>query len=269
MSKSNKFITLATDFGLSDGFVGAMKGVIYAINPDATIIDISHEIGPQDVSEAAILLEASYRYFPQGTIHVVVVDPGVGSQRRAIAVETERCYFVAPDNGVLTRALMRENNVKCVELVHSEYFLNEVSNTFHGRDIFAPVASHLSLGIKIGQLGKRIDDLVELPITKPEVRHGEIIGSVIHIDRFGNIITDISIELFRSVVPNKAFTIIIAGVKLNKINMSYAEAPIGHLVALFSSFGRLEIAINQANAAEIMKVQKGDSVQINWRTEPL
>ena len=263
MVKSSGFITLVTDFGVADGFVGTMKGVIYAINPDATIIDISHDIGSQDVSSASFLLGASYKYFPSGTVHLVVVDPGVGSQRRAVAVETEKYFFVAPDNGVLTRALAQEEVIRSVDLTNSEYFLHEVSSTFHGRDIFAPVAAHLSLGIDIEALGVEIDDLAQIPLSKPKVTQNGIKGSVIHIDKFGNLITDITRELFETVFSERQFVIKIAQIKLDRISHSYADIPAGHPLAIFDSFGNLEIAVNSANASKALGIHAGDDVCIS------
>ncbi len=263
MANSSGFIALMTDFGLADGFVGTMKGVIYTINPDAIIIDVSHEIVAQNVSAAAFLLGASYRYFPAGTVHAVVVDPGVGSERRAIAVETREYYFVAPDNGVLTRALAQEEVIKSVELTNSAYFLNEVSSTFHGRDIFAPIAAHLSLGVSMEALGVEADDLMRIPLSEPEVIQGGIKGRVIHIDNFGNLITDITRKLFEAVVSDRQFAIKIAHVKLNKISHSYADTPTCHTLAIFNSSGNLEIAINCANASEILGIKIGDDVQIS------
>ena len=262
MTKASGFITLMTDFGLADGFVGTMKGVIYTINPDAIIIDMSHEIGSQDVSEAALLLEASYRYFPRGTVHVVVVDPGVGSRRRAIAVETEEYYFVAPDNGVLTRSLAREKAIKSVELTNPVYFLDELSNTFHGRDIFAPIAAHLSLGTAIEAVGTEINDLIKISFSEPEVTQSGVRGHIIHIDRFGNLITDIPRKLFETVVSGRRFAIKLAGVKLNRISRSYADVPAGEPLAIFDSFDNLEIAVNHASATEVLGIQKGDDIQI-------
>jgi len=262
MAKASGFITLMTDFGLADGFVGMMKGVIYNVNPRATIIDISHDISSQDISEAAFLLGASYRYFPKGSVHVVVVDPGVGSQRRAVAVETEDYYFVAPDNGVLTWALAQEKSVKSVELTNSAYFLDEISDTFHGRDIFAPVAAHLSSGVGINDLGVEIDSLIEISRFEPEVAQSGIKGHIIHVDRFGNLITDVPRRLFRTVVSDHQFSIELAGIRLREISRSYRDVTAGEALAIFNSFGNLEIAVNQGNAANVLRVQKGSDVWI-------
>ena len=263
MTKPSGFITLMTDFGLADGFVGTMKGITYTINPDATIIDVSHEIASQDISAAAFLLGASYRYCPPGTIHVIVVDPGVGSQRRAIAVETAEYYFVAPDNGVLTRVLAQEEVIKSVELTNAEYFLDEISDTFHGRDVFAPIAAHLSLGIGIDALGVETGDLIEIPLSEPEIVQDGIKGSVIYVDKFGNLITDITRKLFETVVSDRQFVIKVAQIKLDSISRSYADAPDGHALAIFDSFGNLEIAVNRANASKILGVKTGDNVRIS------
>jgi S-adenosylmethionine hydrolase len=262
MLKATGFITLTTDFGLAYGFVGTMKGVIYTINPQAVIIDISHEIGSQDLPATAFLFAASYRYFPQGTVHVVVVDPGVGSQRRAVAVETEKYYFVAPDNGVLTLALKQEKIIKSVELTNPVYFLEEVSDTFHGRDIFAPAAAHLSLGVEMEKLGDEAEELKEIRFPEPEVSESGIKGHIIYIDKFGNLITDIQHEFFRSVISDGQFSIRIAGIELGKISRSYADVAEGEPLAIFDSFGNLEIAVNCDSAAEKLKARKGDSIEI-------
>jgi S-adenosylmethionine hydrolase len=254
-----------TDFGLADGFVGTMKGVIYTINPDAKVIDISHEVASQDISAASFLLAASYGYFPPGTVHVVVVDPGVGSQRRAIAVETEGYYFVAPDNGVLAHALAREKPVKSVELTNPAYFLRGVSDTFHGRDIFAPVAAHLSLSAKIEVLGVQVSDLVDIPLAKPKVGQDEIRGRIVYIDKFGNLITDIPRETLEKFVSGHQFVIRLAHLELDRISRSYASVPAGKPLALFNSFGNLEIAVNSGNAAEMLGVQRGEHILISVR----
>lgn len=262
MLRSSGFITLTTDFGFADGFVGTMKGIIYSINTQAVIIDISHQIGSQDLSAAAFLFASSYRYFPQGTVHVVVVDPGVGSQRHAVAVETDNYYFVAPDNGVLTLALKQEKIIKSIELTNPEYFLDKVSDTFHGRDIFAPAAAHLSLGVEIEALGNDAGELKEIHFPEPEVCQSGIKGHIIHIDKFGNLITDIKQELFDAVISDGQFSIRIAGIELGKISRSYAEVSAGDPLAIFDSFGNLEIAVNCGSAAEKLKARKGDSIEV-------
>ncbi|MFQ6040595.1 MAG: S-adenosyl-l-methionine hydroxide adenosyltransferase family protein [Candidatus Poribacteria bacterium] len=262
--KPQNIITLTTDFGTTDIFVGVMKGVILNLNPEAKIIDIAHDIEPQDIHAAAFLLSSAYRYFPPGTIHVGVIDPGVGSARRAIAVETEQYYFVAPDNGLLSYVL-REEKVRCaVNLTNPEYFLPQISHTFHGRDIFAPVAAHLSCGVSLNSLGERITNIMQIPISTPDTSESEIVGQIIYIDRFGNLITNISQNLFESIKKGRDFMIFVKDRQIQQICRAYAEFPPGELLGIFSSFGNLEIAINGGNAAETLGVKRGDSIKVQF-----
>jgi len=263
----NGIITLTTDFGTTDIFVGVMKGVILNINPEAKIIDITHDIKPQDVCSGAFLLNSAYRYFPAGTIHMAVIDPGVGSARRAIAVETERYYFVAPDNGLLSYVLGNETVRYTTNLTNPKYFLPQVSNTFHGRDIFAPVAAHISRGVSLNSLGEKITNITQIPISTPHISESEIIGKIIYIDRFGNLITNISYQLFESVRKGRSFTIFVKDRKVQQICRAYTESSAGEILAIFSSFGNLEIAINERNAAETLGVKKGEPIRIQFKTE--
>ncbi len=251
-----------TDFGLADGFVGAMKGVIYSINPKAVIVDITHEINPYNLLGAAFIFRSVYRFFPKGTVHVVVVDPGVGSKRRPLAIETENYYFVAPDNGILSLAIEKEKVIKIVELSKPKYFLNEISDTFHGRDIFAPVSANLSLGVKLGLMGDTIDNIVKISTPEPKVFENKIIGEIIYIDRFGNLITNISMDLIEKLTAGKKIEILIGNDTIHKISRSYADVSAGQLVAIYNSFGNLEIAINIGNASKTLNVQKGDTFTI-------
>ena len=261
----NNIITLTTDFGTTDIFVGVMKGVILSINPDAKVIDITHDIEPQDVYAGAFLLNSAYHYFPPGTIHMGVIDPGVGSARRAIAVETERYYFVAPDNGLLSYVLCNET-VRCaVNLTNPKYFLPQVSNTFHGRDIFAPVAAHLSRGVSLNSFGEQITNISKISISTPNTSESEIVGQIIYIDRFGNLITNISQELFASVRRERNFVIFVKDRQIQRICNAYAESSAGELLCIFSSFGNLEIAINGGNAAETLGVKREDSIKIRFQ----
>jgi hypothetical protein len=194
-----EIVTVTTDFGTRDGYVAAMKGVILSIAPDATIVDISHEIMPQGVAEGAFVLAQAAHWFPPGTVHLVVIDPGVGGPRRAVAVETGRHRFVAPDNGVLTQALHGEDVIAAVSLTRPRYWrAREPSATFHGRDIFAPVAAHLATGVALSAVGEAmpVDDLETLAASRP-VEHpdGSIVGQIIHVDRFGNLISNIPADL--------------------------------------------------------------------------
>ncbi|MEK6559083.1 MAG: SAM-dependent chlorinase/fluorinase, partial [Planctomycetota bacterium] len=188
-------MTLLTDFGNQDAYVGVMKGVITGINPLANIIDICHNIPPQDVFNAAYLLYTSYKYFPRGTIHVAVVDPGVGTERNIVCVKTKDYFFLVPDNGLLSFIVQEEKPKVIVRLTNDRYFLPSPSNTFHGRDIFAPAAAYLSLGVKLRQLGIKINQLKQLDIPKPDYKKtGQLEGQIIYIDRFGNLITNIKKE---------------------------------------------------------------------------
>ena len=264
----NRIITLTTDFGTRDGFVGTMKGVILSINPDATIVDITHEIAPQDVEQGAFLFAASAKYFPPNTIHVVVVDPGVGSARRAIVVQAGEAIFVAPDNGVLTEAISNlqlangNSGIRVVHLNKPKFWLLRVSNTFHGRDIFAPVAAHLSLGTPLEAMGEPITDWVTLPRVLPMRRaDGAIIGRVTQIDRYGNIVTSIAQEMLRDVDPARV-VVEIAGKRIAGLKRTYADGAEGELIALISSSWTLEIAQCNGNAAETLGILYGSEVVV-------
>jgi len=185
-------ITLVSDFGTRDAYVGVLHGVILGIHPGATVVDICHDIPAQDVRSAAFVLSTAYPYFPRGTVHVVIVDPGVGTQRRAIAMRTAEAIFVAPDNGVLSYVLARQSVLETVHLTQAHYWLAPLSETFHGRDLFAPVAAHLALGTPLHEMGPAIEDAVQFPIPTPLVHgDGSIEGEVLHVDHFGNLITNV------------------------------------------------------------------------------
>lgn len=270
-----RIITLITDFGQADGYVGTMKGVILGIAPEARIVDISHDIEPQNVRQAAYVLSTAAPYFPPGTIHVVVVDPGVGSARRPIAVRTERAYFVGPDNGVFSYALagmwtmsqlpsnqLRASSfelpVTVIHLDQPKYWLPTISQTFHGRDIFSPVAAHLAAGVPFGALGTLITDPVTFPLPQPErLPDGSIRGEVLHADRFGNLITDIPMSWLAT---SEAWIFEIAGRRIEGLSATYATARRGALVALPGSEGLLEIAVREGSAAETLGVGAGTLV---------
>ena len=264
-------ITLLTDFGTHDAYVGVMKGVILSINPSAVVIDVCHDVDPQDLIGAAYLINSFYRYFPKGTIHIVVVDPGVGGDRAIIAVELAGHFFLAPDNGALT-LLMDENDVDTVIRVENpRYFLSTVSHTFHGRDIFAPAASHLSKGVRIDQLGSALSpkDPVRLSISKPHLSEkGELIGSVISIDRFGNCISNIDesrLKEFIQTGPEKTLEIQVDKTVIKSLSQSYLNAARSDPVAVIGSFGFLEIAVNCGNAGRRLKISRGDTVAVRLR----
>ncbi|HXG31463.1 MAG TPA: SAM-dependent chlorinase/fluorinase [Thermodesulfobacteriota bacterium] len=244
-----RIITLTTDFGLKDHYVGAMKGVILSVNPDALITDITHEIPPHDVFKGAFTLRNSYRYFPRGTVHVAVIDPGVGGRRRPIAVEADGHIFVGPDNGVFTFIYRESKSFSAFEITNPRYFLPDVSFTFHGRDIFAPVAANLSLGVSVECLGKRVKKPVALRIKEPEIRRGEIIGKIIYVDSFGNLITNIPAGLIK---PES--TIYVGKRVISGISKSYTDVPEGRFLAVIGSSGFLEISINRGRACDVINV---------------
>ena len=272
MNESLRIITLTTDFGIRDTYVGTMKGVILSINPNVQIVDITHAIPPQDIYEAAFSIYSAHSYFPKGTIHVVVVDPGVGSDRRAIVYQTDSTFFVCPDNGVLSYLLQNVENeqeqpIDAVEIKNKAYYLPEVSNTFHGRDIFAPVAAHLSLGVPLADFGPPAQTLVQLPIPAPELSGNTLTGQIVKIDRFGNAITNISESTsarLESATTGKisAYEIRSGSVRLNRFNRAYADSGIGKPLAIIGSAGLLEIAINGGNAKEDLGLKWGDPIVI-------
>ena len=255
-------ITLLTDFGHLDAFVGTMKGVILGICPEARIVDLSHGIAAQRIEEGAFILRTAYSYFPDGTVHVAVVDPGVGGERRALIVETPRYRFVGPDNGVFAHVYAREADFRVVSVTETRYMLPDISNTFHGRDVFAPVAAHLALGSPVSDFGPEIDDFHAGSVTGPTVRDGGITGHVLHIDRYGNIITDIDETLFLDMTREKRFRITLSDLTLDRVCASYDEAASGAPLAILASAGLLEIAFNGGNATGNLGVSTGDRVDV-------
>lgn len=250
-------ITLITDFDLADSYVAVMKGVILSIAPDARIVDITHQIAPQNVREAAYVLGAAAPYFPPDTIHVVVVDPGVGSARRPIAVQSGQTRFVGPDNGVFTSVLAAAERTAVVHLQNPVFWRPAVSHTFHGRDIFAPVAAHLATGVPLALLGLPIDDPVLLELSQPgQSASGVLHGEIIHVDRFGNLVSNIP----GSWLAGREWTIHIAGQNLEGVHSSYASVATGQLVALVSSAGTLEVAVCNGNAARMLAVAVGEPI---------
>jgi S-adenosylmethionine hydrolase len=251
-------ITLTTDFGLADSYVGAMKGVILGIDPTATIVDISHDIAPQDVREAAYVIYTAYPYFPPDTVHVVVVDPGVGSRRRALALRAAQACFVAPDNGVLSYVLAREGMREAVSLTSSRYHRRTVSHTFHGRDIFAPVAAHLARGVPLTEVGEPLTEIVTFSLPQPQVLpDGDVVGHVLHIDRFGNLILDVREGDF---IVGGGIILEVAGRRIQGLGRTFTDVSAGELVAYIGSSGHLEIASREGNAAQSLGVKRGDKI---------
>jgi len=308
-------ITLTTDFGQYDGYVGTMKGVIHTLVPDAKVVDISHEVTPQQINEGAFILYRAYSYFPAGAVHVAVVDPGVGSSRRPIVLCTRHGTFVGPDNGIFTYILRAEQSsmnesedetptgpawaggmwgvapnwagdeparkrkraagfaadgeLKAFHLVNPDYWLPNVSTTFHGRDIFAPVAAHLASGAQPERLGVPIslDSLVKLPVGAPRVyRSGKtttVVGQIMHVDRFGNIITNLPERLLAPLLDRaSSVSVEIGSHSIKGLGQAYTDVKEGQPVALIGSENLLEIAIRNSNAAHRMKLRTGDAVRL-------
>lgn len=259
-------ITLTTDFGLRNGFVGVMKGVIYDIAPQAKIVDISHDIAPQDIREGAFALGRAVPFFPAGTIHVYVVDPGVGTQRRPLAAQLGDHYFVGPDNGLLTSLIENaEQNKKPIEFVHlnnPKYWLHKISRTFHGRDIFAPVAAHLANGAPLSALGPRFTDPVHIELPHPERVTNGWIAHVTVIDVFGNLTTDLPASMLQG---RTNVLVRLRGAEVEGIAESYGHKQPGDLIALVDSEDYLEIAVVNGSAAERLGAKTGDAVEVVYR----
>lgn len=257
-------ITLTTDFGLKDGNVGVMKGVIWGIAPQVQMTDLSHLIPPQDIHQAALILSRSAPYFPAGTIHLVVVDPGVGTARRPMAARLGDQFFVGPDNGVFTlmieRAQKKGETTCFVHLTRPQYWLPEVSHVFHGRDIFAPVAAHLALGVEIQALGSVFDDPVKLVFPEPKRRARGWLGEIIHIDHFGNLSTN----LRREHLGDLANVVVrLKGLEIHGLVRTFGERQPGDLVALYGSTGNLIICEVNGNAFRRLGVQVGEPCEVD------
>lgn len=271
-------VTLTTDFGLADAYVAAMKGVILSINPDARLVDICHSVKPQSISQAAFILSTAYRFFPEGTVHVVVVDPGVGTDRRAIILRTPSACFVAPDNGVLSYVLDESSpgstngdatgprqrqlgsELEAFAITSTRFWRSPVSPTFHGRDIFAPVAAHLSLGRSPADFGEKVASLTALPLARPLRKpDGSVTGRVLHIDTFGNLITSIRSQ---DLPPEGGrVSVELGGRVIQGLARTYAGGEA--LVALFGSSGHLEVALRNGSARDILDADVGDEVRVS------
>ncbi len=258
---ARSIITLLTDFGTQDYFVGAMKGVILSANPAARIVDLTHDIPPQDIHAGAFNLLAAYRDFPLGTIHVAVVDPGVGSNRRPILIECADQFFVGPDNGIFSWICEREGDWRAHQLTNEKLFRHPTSKTFHGRDVFAPVAAALAKGAKPGEVGPPVNSIVELESLNPTTTNGgKIEGRIIHIDRFGNCITNLTAHHVDG--DNRASQLRVNGAEINSFREFFSEDPgaENELFMLLGSAGFIEIAARNASAANILNAHRGQSV---------
>lgn len=256
----NRIIALLTDFGVQDSFAGVMKGVIAKINPEAQVLDLNHEIPPQNIRRAAFELLVSVPYFPAGTLFVCVVDPGVGSQRRIIFAQTKNHFFIAPDNGLLSWVFKKEKPEKIIAVQNQRYFLKPVSHTFQGRDIFASVAGHWSRGVAIDKFGKSIRSYQKIVFPNPTHSKNKISGEILWIDRFGNLITNLPNSLVSS---SKKFTLQVKNKLIRGVSNSYAQAKVGELLFLEGSHGFIEIALRNGSAAHLLKAKEAEQVKLN------
>lgn len=254
-------ITLTTDFGLRDYYVSAMKAVMLGIAPEARLIDVSHDIPSQDIMAGSWVLKNSAMLFPSNTVHTVVIDPGVGTERHPIALQVEDQYFVGPDNGIFS-LLTSDIDYTAVRLTKQEYLRDSPSNTFHGRDIFAPAAAHLSRGVPLEELGEPLDELVSYRWMQPIADKDGVQGTIIHIDKFGNLITNIPEALIKEMVESKKVKIYVGNVILNDISNTFGAVAEGEPVAYIGSAGMLEVGINKGDAEEMLGVQKGTQISI-------
>lgn len=259
-------ITLMTDYGTRDSFVASVKGIILKTNPQAGIVDITHEIAPQDIWEAAFTLREAHAHFPKGTIHMAVVDPGVGSGRRPIIVVTESYYFVGPDNGLFSLIYRDAERLRVHHITASHYFLANPGPTFHGRDIFAPVVAALAKGVPSGSFGEEITDFVKLNV--PQVKRTEtgLEGHVVHIDRYGNLITNIQYRDIQSLIPEGgkagAVSVAVGGKEIRGLKNFYAEAAPGEPGIILNSNGHLEIFLFRQNARAALSLKRGETVRL-------
>ena len=258
--KPSGIITLTTDFGLSDPYVAMMKGVILSINPSVRLVDVSHQIGIGSVSQAALLVRETFPYFPEGTVHLAVVDPGVGSDRRPIAVLAGAHFFVGPDNGLFWPVFRDFVGSEAVQLTQSRYFLPSITRTFHGREIFAPVAAHLSLGLSLDSFGPTVVDLTELTIPQPDVQGEALCGRIIRVDHFGNLVTNISGEQLTDFLESVPPRIEAGKLVIRKLDRMYADCEEGEALALINSSGMLELAVNLGRASEAIGLRNGQIV---------
>jgi hypothetical protein len=268
-NRAGPFVTLLSDLGTADTYVGVMRAVILSMCPTARIIDLCHEIPPQDIEQAAFLVDTAWRFCPEGTVHVIVVDPGVGSERRVVAVEAQRQRFIAPDNGVLTYVLAGAREHRAFSLERTELFLPEVSQTFHGRDIMAPVAARLAAGLPIEAVGPEIEGaLVRFAVSRPVVTGAGLIAHVVHVDRFGNLVTDLSetdLVTWQRETGAEQLVMRVGDSVIEEVRTAYAGAAPGELLAIFGSTGRLEIALNLGSAAKCLGLGRHAVVVIEPR----
>lgn len=256
----SRVITFTTDFGTRDGFVAQMKGVILRRAPGAVLMDVTHDIEPFSLREAALVLRGVVRYFPPGTIHVAVVDPGVGGARRGLVVRVYGQFCVGPDNGLFSPALDSAPEWEAREILNPDLTVKEPHHTFHGRDVFAPVAAALAAGTRFEDVGPRVTDPVLLSIPRPTSTAEGLYGEVIYIDRFGNLCSNLDASLLN----RQRIRVIVGDAIIPRLSKFFSEVAEGQPVAVINSFGLLEIAVNRGNAAESLSVQRGDPVRVIW-----
>ena len=260
--RANGVITFTTDFGTRDPYAGIMKGIVLTINPEARQIDITHDIPAHDIINASFMLANVYQHFPPGTVHVTIVDPGVGGGRKNIAVLTERYFFIGPDNGLFTIVFSKEKVLEIREIKNVPFIMKKISNTFQGRDVFAPCAGYISAGRSFSDLGPVINNIQHLEY--PEIFKNEktLIGEVVSIDSFGNMITNISKQTLRTFLGKHKFEIYFAAERFNKIASHYAEIPVGKPLILFGSTGYLEISMNGGSASSYFMTSLGTKITV-------
>jgi hypothetical protein len=257
----HKIVTLTTDFGLRDFYVGALKGAMLTINPDIQIVDVAHTITGHDVLEAAFIVKGFYRCFPKGTVHMAVVDPGVGGARRPILVESKDYYFIGPDNGIFSYVYQMESTFRVIHLTASQHFASDISDTFHGRDIFGPVAAHLLDGLDPRWLGQEITDFVRLPLPEVKTSGNTITGQVVYVDRFGNLVTNIEGAQLAAAADRK-LRVSAGKAVIEGLSQSYDRVAPGAPVALISSMQTLEISVNKGSAATALGLTRGAEVKV-------
>lgn len=260
--KPSGIISLTTDFGESDPYAAMMKGVILSINPDAKIIDITHQIPAGSIQEGGLIIKESYKYFPSGTVHIGVVDPGVGTKRRPIAVLAENHFFVGPDNGLFSPIIEAQRHTDIIHLKEKRYWMHTISPTFHGRDIFAPVAAHLSLGVNPFLMGEKIDNPATLAYPLPRESNSDLVGEIIRVDHFGNLITNFTREHLSPFLSSKGLVITVGSLTLKKISSTYNDVPEGQPLALIGSSDLLEIAINMGRAIDYLGKKNAIGIKV-------
>ncbi len=263
--KMKRIITLTTDFGPRDHYAGAMKGAMLSINPGASLVDISHSIEAGDIFEGAFVMNGACGFFPPGTVHLGVVDPGVGGPRRALIIETEKFLFVGPDNGLLSLAAESDGIKRIVEVQNEKFMRRDVSRTFHGRDVFGPVAAHLSIGVDLSEFGPLTTDLEMINIPEPLSEDGAVTGEVVHVDTYGNLITNVSAAFIEERLGGKDIKVTLKRQALEGLYRSYASMEPGRAGALIGSSGFLEVAAREASASALLGVDIGEKVRVSRR----